>query len=327
MFTRCLFCHSPFPAPRAGETFGGGQRVAFDSERGRLWQVCGRCRSWSLVPFEDRAVALEMLERLAYDRGRLLARTEEVALLEAGGLELVRIGRASSLEEAWWRYGRELRHRQTAFHSPGSRIAALAYGAVAWVGETVGILDTGLGIGKHPPEIVDLARWRHFGGTAWEGREPCPSCGSILCALRFDLSWWIYPLLSSDGTIELGVPCPRCDPWTPEKVFMIRGHEADDAIRRVLAWQHIDGASELTLREASRFLDRAGTPADLLREFGSRRQSLYRLGPLRTLALEIAVNDSVERRLLNGEARALEVMWREQERLADIIDGELTAIA
>jgi hypothetical protein len=301
--------------------------VAFDPARGRLWLVCARCRAWSLIPLEDRAEPLEQLERLARDEGHLLARTEEVALLEAGGLELVRIGRASAHEEAWWRYGRVLRQRQAAFRTRGARVAALAYGAVAYIGETVGLLDTGLDLRRHDTTIVDLARWRHFGGTAWVGREPCPSCGSVLCALRFDLSWWTYPLVADDGSLTLGVPCPRCDPWTPEKVFTLHGAEAEDAIRRVLAYQHVDGAGESTLRDATRFLQRAGSPAELMHEFGTRRQSMYRLGPLRTLALEIAVNDSVERRLLRGEARALELMWREQERLAGIIDEELTAIA
>ena len=44
------------------------------------------------------------------------------------------------------------------------------------------------------------------------------------------------------------------------------------------------------------------------------------------IALEIAVNDSVERTMLEIELRDLEAHWRAEEELAAIVDGELTPL-
>jgi hypothetical protein len=41
------------------------------------------------------------------------------------------------------------------------------------------------------------------------------------------------------------------------------------------------------------------------------------------LALEIAINDSAERRALTGELRYLERVWRSEEEIASIADDEL----
>ncbi|NJD18754.1 MAG: hypothetical protein FIA95_05660 [Gemmatimonadetes bacterium] len=48
------------------------------------------------------------------------------------------------------------------------------------------------------------------------------------------------------------------------------------------------------------------------------------MGSLGTGALEIALNESVERRMLDLEVKSLEWMWEQEEELASIIDGELT---
>ena len=43
-----------------------------------------------------------------------------------------------------------------------------------------------------------------------------------------------------------------------------------------------------------------------------------------TIGLEIALNESVEKRLLDLEASALEFLWKREDELARIIDQELT---
>jgi hypothetical protein len=55
-------------------------------------------------------------------------------------------------------------------------------------------------------------------------------------------------------------------------------------------------------------------------------RSLWRLGPVRTLALEMSLNQSAERRLLDQRLRALETSWRKEEEIAAIVDDELTRI-
>ena len=47
-------------------------------------------------------------------------------------------------------------------------------------------------------------------------------------------------------------------------------------------------------------------------------------GASSTVALEIALSETLERRLLDLEVRAIEFMWRQEEELARISDEELT---
>src|SRR5688500_2485950 len=115
IFSGCLVCHA---AIAENETFDGltrGERYAFDSAKGRLWVVCGECRRWNLVPIEDRWEALEALEKIAQDEARLVVKTDNIALLRVGDVDLIRIGQARLTEESWWRYGRFLAPRDTRY--------------------------------------------------------------------------------------------------------------------------------------------------------------------------------------------------------------------
>lgn len=324
VITRCLFCHKPFPVRDRFPGFAHGRRVAYDPGRGRLWSICDGCHRWSLWPLPDRHETLEALERLVVDRGHAVANTANVALIEAGGLELLRVGQARLVEEAWWRYGREMQRRRASFESSYSRISALTVAAFASLGESLGVTDFDTKIAWDHMPVADIQRWRHFGTIAWLGRTRCPDCKSVLRAVRFDLSWWLYPLPSSDdGGMVLGVPCSRCDPWTPDKGYRLRGRDAEATLRRVLAYQHIMGATEHQLDDAGRAIAAAGSVPDFVRHIGDNGVSLRRLGSARTVALEIALNDTVERRLLEMEIKGLEAEWRREEELAAIIDQEL----
>ncbi|MFV1987785.1 MAG: hypothetical protein ACC682_10920 [Gemmatimonadota bacterium] len=48
-----------------------------------------------------------------------------------------------------------------------------------------------------------------FGGTAWDGRAPCPSCGSVLIRLFFMKCADLVLFTGADGTPALGMPCAR----------------------------------------------------------------------------------------------------------------------
>jgi hypothetical protein len=324
MFTRCLFCHGRFPENRTLARLPKAARIAFDAGLGRLWLICSRCSRWNLAPIEERGAALHELERLARDHGRTLGSTANVTLLEAGSLELVRIGRAGLGERAAWRYGRELRRRKSALESRRSLVAAYTLGAIQYVGEAMGLADPDVSIDWEDAPVADVLRWRRFGWAAWHGRETCPSCLSTLCALRYDLAWWVYPLRGPDGRLGVGVPCQRCDPWTPDKVYELHGDVAENVLRRLLAYVNIAGASERRVSEAVGRIEAAGSAEDFALQTTTARPSLWRLGAQGTIGLEIALNESVERRLLDLEARALEFLWRREEELARIIDEELT---
>ncbi len=324
MFTRCLFCHKPFPENGQLAHLPRGRRIAYDPAEGRLWAICEGCSRWNLAPIEEREAALYELERIARDYAKPLTHTANVSLLHAGGLTLVRVGEASLVEQAWWRYGRELRKRKASYESHRSKLAAYTFGAMAYVGDMIGFTDLDVAIDWEDTPVADILRWRRFGWAAWHGRETCPFCHSTLRALRYDLGWWVYPLKGEDGRLGVGIPCQRCDPWTPEKVYALHGDVAENVLRRLLAYQNIGGASERRITDAARAIEEAGSAGEFALHVTENRQSLWKMGQTGTVGLEIALNESVERRMLDLEARALEFMWRKEEELARIIDRELT---
>jgi hypothetical protein len=240
-----------------------------------------------------------------------------------GELILIRVGDATLQERAWWRYGREVLQRERTYRSTGARLSAYAYGVLAAVAESVGLGDRNFRVRFEEGMTEEVLRWRRFGWAAWFGRLKCPSCGSFLRAARFDLSWWFYPTLDEDGNLALGVPCPRCDPWTPEKVYHLQGYEAESVLRRVLAYQNVTGAGEQALRDAVREVEAAGSPEHFLASVASEAPFLRELGFSRAVGLEIALNEGVERRALENEAKALEFMWKREEELARIMEEEL----
>ncbi|MBT8338230.1 MAG: hypothetical protein KJO11_16705 [Gemmatimonadetes bacterium] len=324
MAQRCLFCRKSFPANGRFEHLPRGRRIAYDPERGRLWLICGRCFRWSLLPVEDRDAALYELERAARDEATPVARTAHIRLLRLKRILLVRVGDAGLHERAWWRYGRELRSRKASFESRGSRVTAYTFGALNFVGDVLGLSDRDVSIDWQDAPVADVLRWRRFGWAAWHGRATCAYCNSTLRALRYDLSWWCYPLLNRDGELAVGVPCPRCDPWTPEHIYHIEGPGAEGVLRRVLAYQNITGASERLIRDATRAIETSGSPGEFTVDATRQRQTLWRMGQTGTVALEIALSETLERRLLDLEVRAIEFMWRQEEELAHISDEELT---
>src|SRR5690606_31789796 len=126
LFERCLFCEKPFPN-LAFERFPCGRRIAYDPGRTRLWAICGRCHRWNLWPDDERREALYAFERLARDDGYVVAKTANAALLYTKDHVLLRVGAMDLAEEAWWRYGRQLRKRHASFHSRGSRLSAYSF--------------------------------------------------------------------------------------------------------------------------------------------------------------------------------------------------------
>ncbi len=324
MFTRCLFCHKPFPTNGELGHLPHGRRIAYDPARGRLWTICERCHRWNLCPIEDRERALYGLERLARDHGTLVARTANISLLRAGRLMLIRVGRAALAEQAWWRYGRELRQRKASYESVRSKVTAATFGAVAYVGNALGLNDDDVVIDWEDTPVADVLRWRHFGWAAWHGRERCPYCQSTLRALRYDLSWWVHPLRGADGRLGVGIPCQRCDPWTPEKVYELHGDVAENVLRRVLAYQNIMGASERRIVQATRAIEHVGSAGAFAMSVTDQRRSLWKMRGTDAVALEIALNETVEQRMLDLEIWALEYLLKREEELARIIDDELT---
>ncbi|MEJ2217184.1 MAG: hypothetical protein P8099_11270 [Gemmatimonadota bacterium] len=325
MFTRCIFCHRPFAANEEVEYFPVARRIAYDPARGRLWAVCDACQRWTLAPFEDRWEALEELEKLTRDRGRLLSSTDNIALFRVGDVEIVRVGRAQLREEAWWRYGRELTQRRRQ-----ARIARLAefglYGAIG--------LATGGGfiLWMRGDIINRLRRWNRFGTTAWRGVATCPRCGSTMTRFGFRDSRHLHivPDHTTEDGVQLVLRCPRCGRTDDDGGYHLTGVTAEHTLRRVMAYHHFSGANEKSVRSATDLIEQVGSPRRLVtvaaEDHARIRELMRSRNGTQSIALEIALIDEAERHLLELELAALEERWREEEEIAAIVDRQLTWI-
>ncbi len=288
MYSHCLVCRAPFPETGLLEHIPRGDRVAFDLHSGRLWLVCRSCRRWSLVPLEARWEAMEELE-VASGEARVLSRTSNIALLRRGSLEIVRVGSADLAEESWWRYGRQL--------PPRSRWSA-------WT----------------PPFIRQL----RFGSIAWLGHRSCSGCGFVF--RRFTYADRGILMVRPEGdSFALSRRCPRCkDPGGGG--LRLSGIEAELVLARVMAFQNDMGESRVTVRAAARLLEDPEAPAALVGLLSRHGKPLRDLQPIGLTALEITVGAARERTLMRLEIEALQARWRDEEKLAALVDGELSPV-
>jgi hypothetical protein len=319
LFSHCLFCGQAFPPSALFGRLPPGRQLAYDPARNRLWSICAHCRRWNLLPIEERFDAIDELERIARGRGDLLATSDNVALFAFDELRIVRIGTAALTERASWRYGPHSTRAVALQH--GERMAVSAVDAVERLGTVPGLRR--LTRNLDADRALDMVRWSRFGSTAWDGRARCSHCNSVLHLLHFDISWWLYPRLE-DGRLVVGVPCTRCDPWTPAKVFDVSGDDAYLVLRRVLAWQHVGSARDHHIRGATGIIRRAGSAELLLGELSTGGESLWRLGTERRIALGIAIDHIAEARQQQLRLAGYEAEWRIEEDLARIVDEELS---
>src|SRR5712691_8515035 len=111
MYTTCAFCNGKLDGDGGPSGLGVGRRLAFDEWKGRLWVVCPKCTRWNLTPLDDRLEHVDAVARAAHE-GRVLASTEQVALIRWRSYDFVRVGKPPRVELAGWRYGERLRARQ-----------------------------------------------------------------------------------------------------------------------------------------------------------------------------------------------------------------------
>ena len=332
MFTHCLSCTARLPEPGVMDHPVPGDRIAYDPERGRLWSVCGTCRSWSLAPIEERWETVEELEgivtrrhvRRGRARTRLLSRTDNIALFQFERLEIVRIGDSNRLEEAAWRYGRDARERWLAASSVGASSlgvrSAVTLGA-AFVGGVVTRTLPWRYAFQNPTEV---RRWLRFGACAWSGRQQCRICGFSIRRLSFfdRKILMLHPQKDEHIGPALSRQCPSCKDVL-EGGLHLTGLAAEQTLRRVLAYQHFAGATRQDIEAATNLIEREGQ-TQLVGVLLRLSNQLGDMPPVGAIALEVAANEARESRLLRLEMGSLEQSWREAEALASIVDGELT---
>jgi len=248
--------------------------------------------------------------------------------MRAGGLEIVRVGKAQRTEEAWWRYGRELAERRRNWKQLGT-VGTLAAGAVVvggWAAGGVSMLGIWLIMNNGGDTLRDGARWLRFGSSAWRGDERCPSCGYAFRSLAYRdrHRLGLFPG-SEEGGLDIVAHCPRCGLYQ-DAGMRLTGDDAERTLRRLLAYHHFAGASEQRVRTAARLIQEAGSASDLQRIVVRDGKRIGDLGRTGGIALEIAANEQNEQHLLEMEVAEIEAHWRREEELASIIDGELTPL-
>jgi hypothetical protein len=319
VFSRCLFCHVTLPANDTFEVLTTGEQFAFDPLRGRLWVICTNCRRWNLIPLEARWENLEALEKIARDEARLLLQTENIALLRVGDVELVRVGQAHLPEEAWWRFGRELINRRARYGRIKQRMGVFSGALVLGGSVGNGLVDM-LGLGT---VLQNITREIKFGPTAWRGSATCPGCGSVLHELHFQNTNRVMLAQQPDG-FELRYRCHRCHIDALHGGYRLTGISGEHLLRRILAYRHYEGAQEAHVKASTAVIEEIGSARDLTQRLALQRVHLGELPKPYALALEIAITQETEKKLLELEVAELEARWREEEELAAIVDEELS---
>lgn len=314
MYTTCAFCNAALDGDGGPSGLGVGRRLAFDEWRGRLWVICRRCARWNLTPFDDRLERLEALARVAAT-GRLIAATEQIALIRWQSYDLVRVGRPPRVELAHWRYGERLaqRARDRAKVVVPLTAAAVAVGVVANVA-----LGGGLGV-----VVLNLhnASERVYVWMVGKRRvallEPpiCARCGQLM-ELRAKHVQYARVIPETRADLAVMLSCPACH----SEGALLTGDAATQVLRQGLTYLNATRSGRRLARDAARAVDSAGGAHELIRDVSRREATLRSLRPDRRLALEMAVDE-------HAELLELERQWHEAEELADIADGSLGSAA
>lgn len=346
MYATCLFCHSRLGKNESIEHFTVGRRLAFDSAKGRLWVVCSSCGRWNLSALEERWEALEECERI-FRASRTRVTTDQIGLARlAEGCELVRIGAPMRPEFAAWRYGRRFAHRRTrAALTAGSLAVAAGAGAVAFAPILLPAMTTGaMSIVMLPGITTIFGVAPVFGMLTLKDylkndrvigrlvhRRNAESAPRMITVRAHDLEGAELTVTGEDAaTVALDVP--HDGGWAHYE-----GIEAMQAVGILLTGVNKFGAPAAQVQDAVKRVEELGDSATYLRAAssigGSRHMRLTsvlntwrRLGALRLsgtecLALEMALNEESERRVLEGELALLEAAWRDAEAIASVADA------
>lgn len=284
---------------------------------GRLWAACEACGAWNLEPLESRWEALEELERLTAHTGKVLAKTDNIALIQAHDVEIIRIGGTQRREENWWRFGKEAERR--------SRNAQKVIRRGHWKDAIASLMLIGLPLPflTSDETWIKRARQKHFGMHAWSGTATCEHCLSVQHAIDFRDALVIAPAPDTSG-IVLQAPCWRCAQQDQAGHITIGGEHAHYLLRRVLAYRNYADLPWRTLYDAFTLIESAPSPGDVITQAAARHSELDRMRRVEFIALEIAATEARERELMQLDLRDVERKWRFEEEVAAIIDRELT---
>ncbi len=349
MHATCLHCTRPLGTNQVLETLPIGRRIAFDATTGRLWVVCRHCAKWNLVPFETRLESIDAAERLFHDTVTRFS-TDNIGLAKVReGLELVRIGPALRPEFASWRYGESYRRRRRNSYLIGGTAVAGVAGAALALG-VAGIVTGGM---AYMVAQAVKGGWNAALNRRSRFKVVNPGDGSPVTIDRKLSTGSVVSWRQDSPTLEVMVPTPG---QTKEDFLLLTWgeHDVQTVGRRVTGALNLLHGSRKDLDVATRLLaDERGDlarwmrlRADAQREEGKQAMSVAeekaskkgwvaarywqdyrhpfllpgRLPGVERLAIEMWMNEDIERTWLEGELKLLEREWREADRLAKIAD-------
>jgi hypothetical protein len=334
VYSTCIFCHASLGNNEIIERFPVGRRLAFDASKGRLWVVCPTCSRWNLTPLEERWEAVEDCER-RYRAAKSRVNTGEIGLCRLPeGVGLVRIGRPLFPEMAAWRYGTQLVRRWKQRVAVGAIGLPLSFAAF-WVTKTLlpgaDLLDV---LATMIPSAAmsrfafaedpwrDLRRLRPFrlklDHLGVPGVERVSWYNAVIVNGRSPNEPWLLSLRYLALDEELG---------KLDGCLEVSGPHAVRLAGQILAQINAGGGRGRLVERAVARIDSAGSPMALFRQVaaGSGRPDggrlISKLQRDERLALEMAANDEIERRAMEGELRELEEQWRNAEEIANIVDS------
>lgn len=316
----CLFCdealgegvpHAPVP----------GRRHAYDPHRGRLWEICARCRRWNPVPLELRWETLEAWEAAVRSRGRTVVASDHLALVHVDDGEVVRVGQPPMVEWGGWRYGERIpgpEARRAGFLRriigglpPPPLEGYDPYGLSGPLGGVAGGRGGSHWLGS---PFLEKAYPLTIAFASLPFARLCPSCGIPMPLHPWDFQSVTFTDASSTGGVGVLATCAHC---TTEVALPI--DQARAALRMGLAILDNDPEARAFGEQAGAALDRVGGVSPLLRGLARIGAPLGDLGRPERIALGIALD-------WRAEADALEAEWREAEEITAIMDGELTSV-
>jgi hypothetical protein len=347
MYSTCLFCNKDLGRNQVLETLPIGRRIAFDPAEGRLWVVCRHCAKWNLVPFDTRLETIDACERMFRDARQRFS-TDNIGLARVGdGLDLVRIGDALRPEFASWRYGAQYRRRRrtalavgaVGLGATGAGLAALgavgvSFASFGYLGFQMLQRGWNFGLNRRARFLVNdpaddsplrVERWMSRRAVlAWDGGAPTLEVpvpddrGKELRVAR----WGTADVRSVGRRVTGGL-----------NVLLGRGRDIDRAVALLAerqgdltAWlaesadrQREDGEQARTDKD-DKWEEKGWNLAPLWRDYTHRFLILERLPASERLAIELWLNEDIERTWLAGELSLLEREWRVAENLAKIAD-------
>jgi hypothetical protein len=328
MYRNCMFCHQPLGENRVVEHFPVGRRLAFDSQRGRLWVVCRKCERWNLTPVEERWEAVEDCERL-FEVLKTRVSTENIGLgRHPGGVDLVRIGRPMRPEFAAWRYGDQFGRRRRKYFLYGAA-GVVVVGGVVISGVAAGIISGAL-----------LGQSGNFVNIWVNGRTLAKlptDDGKVVKLKKPDLD-----------KLRLVQPAQEGDFWGLEfkkgkTMHQFQGERAREVASLLVPRINRSGAAPYEVQDAVKRIEESGHPEAFLEDLkrvaeepGSKKKAawnartieqsaglVHKLPTPTRLALEMALHEEHERRALEGELAGLKAAWRQAEEIAEIADNLL----